>query len=146
MGCPTAQPRRAAGIYAATFMRLRNSVSSDFGTFTWKGRIALGSCLVTVADLSTAATEIVAAARASDTTAVRVVRLRCRMRGVNSICFFVFMSVFVLVMGPRAYRQERVGKLHTDGHLHFRCFFSVSAVWCRASRTAGTWLIALSSP
>ena len=30
--------------------------------------------------------------------------------------------------------------------LYLRCFFSISAVWCRASRTAGTWLIALSSP
>src|SRR5262245_48813100 len=29
---------------------------------------------------------------------------------------------------------------------YFRCFFNISAVWCNASRTAGTWLIAFSRP
>lgn len=29
---------------------------------------------------------------------------------------------------------------------HFRCFLSISATWCSAFRTAGTWLIAFSRP
>ena len=39
----------------------------------------------------------------------------------------------------------RLGNFPTNTP-YFRCFFNISAVWCRASRTAGTWLIALSSP
>src|SRR5262245_54322865 len=49
--------------------------------------------------------------------------------------------------GRPAHREPASGR--SRGGLqrrHRRCFRSITAVWCKASRTAGTWLIALSRP
>src|SRR5262245_60405556 len=80
-------------------MRLRNSVSSAFGTLMWNGRMAFEFSFDAVASPLAAIAGIAATVNASDATALRAVKFRRVLtREVVSISLLVFIVFFRLLI------------------------------------------------